>query len=531
MKKIWYFTLIGAIACMLVALPFIVRCQPAAKPVSIREKGVINLWDSGPITLDPAVSSESTSQTYVMQIFSGLVSLGTEAKPTPDIAERWQISDDGKTYTFYLRQGVKFQNGKEVTAQDFKYSWERACLPATHSQTAATYLGDIIGVKEVLAGKATAISGVEVIDDYTLKVSIDAPKVYFLAKLTYPTAFVVDKANVESGKDWWTKPNGTGPFTLTEWKRDELLTLEPNNFYYGQPANVKVVFHLLAGIPMALYETGEVDVTQVDENNIDRATDKRGPFYGELETFPELSFFYIGFNTQKPPFDDVNIRRAFCYAVDKERIIKIILKDMMTKADGILPPSMPGYNQNLQGLTYNVAKAKSLIASSKYGSVSNLPPITLTIGGYGGNIPEYLGAVLQDWRENLGIEVSVRELEPEIFSYYLNEEADQMYVSGWIADYPDPQNFLDILFHTGAEYNTGNYSNAQVDKLLDQAGIEQNETARFSMYQQAEQTIVDEAACLPLWFGKTYLLVKPYVKNYNLDAQGVPTLKEVTVSE
>ncbi len=531
MKKIWYFTLIGAILCILVALPFIVRCQPVPTPISTREKGALNLWDSGPITLDPAVSSESTSQTYVMQIFSGLARLGAEAKPVPDIAESWQISDNGKTYTFYLHPGVKFQNGKEVTAQDFKYSWERACLPETNSQTAATYLGDIVGVKNVLAGKATAISGVEVIDDHTLKVTIDAPKVYFLAKLTYPTTFVVDKANVESGKDWWTKPNGTGPFKLTEWKKDELLVLEPNSFYYGQPANAKIVFHLLAGIPMSLYETGEIDVTQVDENNIDRASDKRGPFYSELATFPELSFFYIGFNTQKPPFDDANIRRAFCYAVDKERIIRIILKDMMTEANGILPPSMPGYNENLQGLTYDVAKAKSLIASSKYGSAANLPPITLTNAGWGGSIPEYMGAILQDWRENLGVEVSVRQLEPEIFSYSLTEEADQMYVSGWIADYPDPQNFLDILFHTGAEYNTGKYSNTQVDNLLDQAGVEQNEITRISLYQQAEQKIVDEAACLPLWFGKTYILVEPYVKNYTLDLQGVPTLEEVLVND
>jgi oligopeptide transport system substrate-binding protein len=217
--------------------------------------------------------------------------------------------------------------------------------------------------------------------------------------------------------------------------------------------------------------------------------------------------------------------------VNKDRIIKIILKDVMPKADGILPPSMPGYNEKLQGLTYDVVKAKSLIASSKYGSVSNLPPITLTNSGLGGNIPEYLGAILQDWKQNLGVEVNVRQLEPEIFSYFLKEEADQMYVSGWIADYPDPQNFLDILFHTGAEYNTGNYSNSQVDTLLDRAGIEQNETTRFSLYQQAEQKIVDEAACLPLWFGKTYLLVKPYVNNYKLDVQGIPTLKEVVVND
>jgi oligopeptide transport system substrate-binding protein len=531
MKKMRYFTLIGATLCTLVVLPLIVACQPVATPAPVREKGALNLWDSGPITLDPAVSSESTSQIYVLQIFSGLAHLGAEAKPIPGIAERWQISDDGKTYTFYLRQGVKFQNGKEVTAQDFKYSWERACLPETNSQTAATYLGDIVGVKDMLAGKATSISGVQVMDDHTLKVTIDAPKVYFLAKLTYPTTFVVDKANVESGKGWWMKPNGTGPFKLTEWTKDETLVLEPNELYYGQPANVKVVFHLLAGIPMALYETGEIDVTQVDENNIDRATDKNGAFSNQLAVFPELSFFYIGFNTQKPPFDDINVRRAFCYAVNKEKIIKIILKDMMAKADGILPPSMPGYNEKLQGLTYDVAKAKSLIAASKYGSVSNLPPITLTNSGMGGNIPEYLGAVLQDWQINLGVQVNVRQLEPEIFSYTINQEADQMYVSGWIADYPDPQNFLDILFHTGAEYNTGKYSNAQVDNLLDQAGIEQNETTRYSLYQQAEQKIVDEAACLPLWFGKTYILVEPYVKNYTLDIQGVPSLKEVIVND
>ncbi len=533
MRKIWLFTLIGAIVCLLVALPFVVKCQPGTSPAAttIREKGALNLWDTGPITLDPAVSSESTSLTYVVQIFSGLVSLESDAKPAPDIAEKWQVSNDGKTYTFYLRHGVKFQNGKEVTAQDFKYSWERACLPETNSQTAAIYLGDIIGVKDVLDGKTTEISGVQVIDDHTLKVTIDAPKVYFLSKLTYPVTFVIDKSNVESGNDWWMKPNGTGPFKLTEWKEGETLVLEPNEYYYGQPSHVKVVFHLLAGVPMALYELGEIDVTQVSEYNLDRATDKRGPFYNDLSTFPELSVFYIGFNTQKPPFDDVNVRRAFCYAINKERIINIIFKDTVTPAAGILPPDLPGYNKDLQGLSYDVDKAKSLIAASKYGSVSNLPPITLTDSGLGGDIDEYLGALIQDWKDNLGVQVNVRQLEPEIYNYHLEGEVDQMYVWGWIADYPDPQNFLDILFHTGAKYNTGNYSNPDVDELLDRAGIEQDETTRFTLYQQAEQKIVDEAACLPLFFGKTYLLVKPYVNNYKLDVQGVATLKAVTVSK
>jgi len=532
MKKAWQFTLLGAILCALVALPFVIKCPQGETPTPTHEKGVLNLWDIGPVTLDPAISSEMTSHNYVMQIFSGLVRLGEEAKPVPDIAESWQTSDDGKTYTFYLRKGIKFHDGKEVTAHDFKYSWERACHPETGSQTAATYLGDIVSAKEVLEGKATKISGIEVVGNYTLKVAIDAPKSYFLAKLTYPTAFVVDKTNVESGKDWWLKPNGTGPFKLEEWKKDQLLALEPNELYYGKPASVKkVAFHLLAGIPMAMYEMDEIDVAEVDENYIDIATDENGPFYKELAVFPELSLFYIGFNTQKPPFDDVNVRRAFCHALNKERIIKLTLKGMMTKADGILPPELPGYNENLKGLGYDVAKAKELIASSKYGNAANLPPITLTTTGWGGNIPPYLGAIVQDWQQNLGVEIAIRQLEPETFNYHLKEEADEMFVTGWIADYPDPQNFLDVLFHTGAEYNTGNYSNPDVDALLDRAGVEPDETTRFNLYQQAEQILVDEGACLPLWFGKTYLLVKPYVKNYKLDIQGIPTLSDVYLEE
>jgi oligopeptide transport system substrate-binding protein len=280
-----------------------------------------------------------------------------------------------------------------------------------------------------------------------------------------------------------------------------------------------------------LYELGQIDVTQVSEYNVERAMDENGPFYKELTVYPELSCFYIGFNTQKPPFDDVDVRRAFCYAIDKEKIMKIIFKDTVTPANGILPPGLPGYNPNLQGLTYDVVKAKSLIAASKYGSASNLPPITITDSGLGGDIDEYLGAMIQDWKENLGVQVSVRQLEPEIYNYHLKDEVYQMYVWGWIADYPDPQNFLDILFHTGADYNIGNYSNPEVDTLLDRAGTEQDQEARFALYQEAEQKLVDEAACLPLYFPKTYILVKPYVKNYELNVQGVPTLNEVTVNE
>ncbi|MFC1871688.1 peptide ABC transporter substrate-binding protein [Chloroflexota bacterium] len=507
-------------------------CKPARIeiPNPGTEGGALNLYGIDPLTLDPAISGEMTSHNYVVQLFSGLIRFDDNLEPVPDIAEQWQVSDDGKTYTFSLRTGVKFHDGRGVTAGDFKYSWERACAPETGSLTAATYLGDIVGVNEVLAGRATEISGVSVVDDFTLRVTIDAPKSYFLSKLTYPTAFVVDRANVASGQDWWHTPNGTGPFKLGQWNESELLILEKNELYYGEPARVdSVAFLLWGGVPINLYETGEIDATGVSSVYIDKVEDEAGPFYQELSVAPELSFSYISFNTTRPPFDDVNIRRAFSQSVDKDKLASLVFRGMMQRADGILPPGMPGYNENLSGLDFDVAAARELIKDSRYGDVSRLPPITITTMGWGGIISSSLEATIHEWRQNLGVEVKVRQLEPEQFLYNLKQEKDDMYYIGWVADYPHPQNFLEILFYTGADNNYGEYSNPEVDSLLKKAGVEPDYEQSLALYRQAEEILVTDAACLPLWFGKNYLLTKPYIRNYHLDPMGLVRLNRVSV--
>jgi oligopeptide transport system substrate-binding protein len=527
-KRIWHLASVSLILLTLLILPS-TACQMEQLPPAGED--ALRLWDTGPLTLDPAISADTSSHTYVVQIFSGLVRLDHELNIVPDIAESWEKSPDGKTYTFHLRQGVKFHSGREVKAADFKYSWERACDPDTESGTAATYLSDIVGAKDMLTGKTGEISGVEVIDDYTLRVTIDAPKAYFLDKLAYPTAFVVDRANVESGKYWWLEPNGTGPFKLKEWRPSQWLILERSQIYYGEPAKLEQVVYLLSGAPMARYEKGEIDITPVSTSYIDQARDETNPLYLELAVTPELSLYYIGFNTAKPPFDDVNVRRAFCHAVDKELIAKVILRDMVNVAEGILPPGMPGYNEALEGLDYDVEKAKELIATSKYGDVSNLLPLTLTIGGYGNSIPSYLGAIIQEWQQNLGVEISVRQLELEKFIYNLKQEKDEMFTLGWVADYPDPHNFLDILFYTGSENNIFEYSNPSLDALLDQAAIEQDKAIRLAMYQQAEQLVVDDAPCLPLFHGANHILVEPYVKGYELSPLGIPDLSNVYINK
>ncbi len=525
--RIIIYALVAAIlVCSLIVVAY--QCQQA--PSIPSGEGVLNLYGQDPYTLDPAVSGEMTSHEYIVQLFSGLVCLGDELEPAPDIAQSWQTSSDGMTYTFYLRQDVKFHDGRQLTAEDFKYSWERACDPQTGSLTAATYLGDIVGVREVLSGVTEEISGVKVIDDYTLEVTIDAPKSYFLSKLTYPTAFVVDRADVEGGGEWWHTPNGTGPFRLEQWQESELLVLERNELYYGELAKVnQVVFHLWGGRPMNMYETGEIDVSSVDLAYIEKVTDETGPFYLDLSVIPELSFFYISFDTTKPPFDDLNIRCAFSQAIDKDKLVSLVFKGMMRRADGILPPGMPGYNEGLSGLSFDIDEARELIASSSYGDVSALPPITITTGGWGGLISQDLEAIVHQWRENLGVEVKVRQLEPERFFYNLKEEKDEMFYTGWIADYPHPQDFLDVLFHTGADYNYSEYSNPEVDALLEEAGVEQDSELSLALYQQAEQKLVEDAACLPVYFGQSYILVKPYVKGYNPNPLGFVRLNEVSV--
>ena len=202
---------------------------------------------------------------------------------------------------------------------------------------------------------------------------------------------------------------------------------------------------------------------------------------------------------------------------------------MVKKAEGILPPGMPGYNSNLVGLGYDVSQAKALISTSQYGDVDKLPPITMTVAGQGGGAGPLLQALVYQWKQNLGVDVKIRQLEPEEYYNNLSAEVDQMFYSGWIADYPHPQDFLDILFHSESDYNCGRYSNSGVDGLIQQANQSSNQAQSFQLYQQAEQKIVDDAACIPLDFGKNYILVKPYVKGFSVNPLNFIDYSQVSV--
>lgn len=491
-------------------------------------EGTLTLANIDPITLDPAVSQDMTSHAYIVQIFSGLVTLDEKLKVAPDIASSWDVGADGRVYTFHIRPDAKFQNGRQITAEDIKYSWERAASPATRSPTASAFLGDISGMDEVLGGKAREIRGLTVVDSNTLRVELKEPRTSFLSRITYPVAFAVDRDDVKRGGDWWRKPNGSGPFKLEQWETSNVLVLAANEQYYGgKPLLKKVVYRLYSGVPLSLYEQNQIDVTHVSIANVDRVRDESNPLHNELGVYPQLSLEYVAFNVAMPPFDDPGVRKAFVRAIDREKIVRLTLRDTANSAKGIIPSGMPGYNPGLEGLTYNAQEARALLAQSKYRGPSDLPPITLTTSGKGGVIADYLSAIVLQWKQNLGVDVTVRVLGPEIFFYRAKEVVDNIYDYGWVADYPDPENFLDMLFHADRLNNVGGYNNPEVDSLIDRARVERDENKRIELLRSAEKIVVEDAALLPLWFGRDFILKKQYVQNYKYLPVGFAMLSKV----
>ena len=469
--------------------------------------GTLRVPGGDPVTLDPALAGDAISATYVVELFGGLVTIDKDLNVVPDIAESWDISPDGRVYTFHLRDDVVFHySNRLVTAQDFKYSMERAADPATASIVAEAYLGDIVGARDMVRGRADEISGIRVVDDFTLEITIDEPKPYFLAKLTYPTAFVVDRDQIESNpRNWLRKPHGTGPYKLTEWRLGESIVLEANDRYHlGAPSVKTVEFLLSGGSILTMYQNNELDVAGVSINDIERVQDPNDPLSEEYVSADELSISYLGFNTQKPPFDDANVRRAFGMAIDREKIAQVLLMDMLPVAHSIMPPGLPGYNPD---------------------------KVTITEIGGGATAGSDTQAMIEMWKDNLGVEVEIEQTEEATFWQDLDKGRYQMFTAGWIMDYPDPEDILDILFYSKSRQNNTRYSNAEVDALLLQARTERDVATRMALYQQAEQIILDEAAWIPLYYGRDHVVVKPYVKNYLLPPMVIPKLRYVTLEQ
>ena len=517
------FILLALLGCQLMNVNLNDGSSSRSIPSSagVNRADAIYLQGGQPNTLDPALTHGGPSGA-LGHIFSGLTAIDTTLQPQPELAAGWEVSEDGRIYTFYLRKNAQFHDGKPLTAQDVIYSWERATAPELGSDTAQTYLGDIDGVREKLAGQAGTIRGLTAIDDHTLQVTLREPVVYFLQKLAYPVAFIVDQENVKDA-DWERQPNGSGPFKLQIWEDDQLMVLARNDNYYLEPAQVAhLVYDMGPNFGMTLYEQGEIDLVGVGGGTLERIEDPNNPLHDQLETAVSLCTSTIGLNSELAPFDDVRVRQAFNYALDKELLINTFFGGDALQATGSLPPGMPGYTDDPnRGYPFDPDKAQALLAEAGYADISQFPTLIYTTSGYG-QVSNYVTAIITMWQENLGVTIQPQTIDP--FVYYeeiYDGNVGHIYSNGWCADYPDPQNFLDILYHSESPQNVGRYQNETVDQLLAAARVERDVTTRMNQYAEIEQLVVSEAPDVFVSHGLTAVLVSPQLEGYELTPFGV----------
>ena len=509
-----------------------IQPQATTEPTHLPSGGKLIALAHDPPTLDPHRATDTVSGRVIVEIYGGLVGISPDLKIIPDLAESWEVSPNGRTYTFHLRPDAKFHNGKPVTVEDLRWSLERVTDHLTRSPVAAQYLSDILGVDAKLSGATETIRGIEVGDRHTLGLTIDAPKAYFLAKLTYPIAFVLDQEALRSDpEDWSQHPNGTGPFKLAEYLPGRTLTLARNANYHLEPAHVDEVELVLAGgNGLLMYENDEIHLTTVELGDLARVNDPNSSLNPDLHRWaPDFGVSYIGLNANKPPLDDRNVRLALNLAIERTNLASNVLQDLVVPSQGIIPPGFPSYNPDLTGYAYDPARARQLLRESKYGhDLENLPPITLSVPEvFGGVVGLDIQLILQAWEE-LGVSVEIEQAPWATFLDDLRRRRFQSFQSGWVADYPDPENFLDVLFHSASDNNHLNYANPKVDALLEQARVEPDQTSRFRTYNRVEQMILDDTPWVPLWnSGTRYTLIKPNVKGYQLTPLLLPKLRFV----
>lgn len=492
-------------------------------------KSLIVPGDDPSSVLDPIQVGDVSTSEYVVEIFGGLVTLDPDLKVQPDLAKEWSTSNGGKTYTFKLRDNAVFQNGQRVTADDFKYSIERAADPTNASPTVLAYLGNIVGVKERFANKAASVSGVKVIDENTVQIDLVEPSDFFLSELTYPVAFVVDRKTVEKNpRNWTQNPNGTGPFRLKEFKPAERIVLVRNDRYHlGAPKLDEVVFELAGGSILTRYENNEIHIGGFPATQLDAVKSGNSPLSKDYREVPEMATFYFTLNPQQKPFDDLKVRQAFAMSIDRENINNVLLYNAYRVADGFLPPEMPGYTESVHSFSYDPQKAKQLLQESSY--AGKLPRITLTYSGGGSAPPDLLVAIQKGWQDNLGVEINLQAIDGAAFLREQRKGGFQMHSDGWSADYPDPEDFLGKLFASDSQLNFVKYKNDQVDTLLTQARTEQDRTKRYALYAQAEQKIIDDATVIPTFWPVDHLLVKPCVQGLPNTSMTIPKYRYVDI--
>jgi len=504
MKKILLLTLAVGLALTLGVL------TPAGAE-NIKQGGsMIVTYKDDISTLDPAIGYDWQNWSMIKALFNGLMDYeaGTY-NLEPDLAKSFTISSDGKVYTFKLREDVKFHNGRKLTAEDIKYSIERAINPKTQSPGQG-FFWSIKGFDEMVAGKATELSGMTVVDPYTLKIELSRPDATFLHVMAINFAFAVPKEEIEKyGQDFGTHPVGTGAFEMKEWRLGQRVVYERNPDYYktGLPRLDKIIFEVGQEPTVALLrlQQGEVDIlgdgipparflqVKNDPKNADLIIEG-----GQLHTG------YVSMNVRIKPFDNRKVRQAVNMAINKQRICKII-NNRAVPANQPLPPAMPGYDKNYKGYPFDPAKAKALLAEAGFAN-------GFTTELYANNTdpnPRIAQAIQRDLAE-IGITAEIKTLaQSTVIAAGGEEDQAPMIWSGgmaWIADFPDPSNFYGPILGCGGAvkggWNWAWYCNEKLDALAAKADAMSDpamKTEREELWRSIFIELMEDAPWAPVF--------------------------------
>ena len=475
-------------------------------------------------SLDPHKIEGVPESNISRDLFEGLLVSDLDGHPAPGVAESWD-NKDAKVWTFHLRKDAKWSDGTPVTAQDFVYSWQRSVDPNTASPY-ASYLqyGHIAGIDEILEGKKPITDlGVKAIDDHTLEVTLSEPVPYFYKLLVHPSTSPVPKAAIEKFGEKWTQPGNivtNGAYTLKDWVVNERIVLERSPTYWN---NAKTVINQVTYLPIASevtdvnrYRSGEIDMTY---NNmpIELFQKLKKEIPDEVHVDPYLCTYYYEINNQKPPFNDVRVRRALYLTVDRQLIAQKVL-GLRTPATTLTPPEVKGFSATTfdelqKPMSERVAMAKALLKQAGY-DASHPLRFELFYNKY--DLHEKTAIALSsEWKKWLGAQVTLRTME---WKTYLDaRRAGDFMLSrqSWDATYNDASSFLNTL-KSDSEENVGHWKNAQYDALLNQATQITDATKRNALYQQAEVIINQQAPLIPIYYQPLIKLLKPYVGGFPL---------------
>lgn len=478
-----------------------------------------------PETIDPALNSASDGGNMILHLFEGLLTISKDEQLQPGVAETWEVSEDGLTWTFHLREGLKWSDGTAMTANDFVYSWKRVCDPALAAPYAETVLNMVKGYDEAIAGDLDAL-GVTATDDLTLVVELGKPCTYFGSLVAFATLSPVQQATIEANGDAWATKAETyisnGPFYIKEWvPGSHILCAKNENYWDADSIKLDSIKFLLMednNAAYSAYQTGEAHMIK------DVPTEEIPSLDGnkEFNIAEMIGTYYISVNTQKEPFTDAKVRKALSLAIDREYVAGTIMQGTYKPAYNFMGPGWTDAEENdfmsgaNGGETYisadyeaNLAEAKKLLEEAGYPNGEGFPAITYSTNddGYHKAVAEHLQ---QAWAE-LGITLNIETVEWGQFTSMRRNGEYEVARNGWVGDYTDASNQLELFYSTNGN-NDGKFNNADFDAAIDLSRKTTDVKERTAALHEAEDILMEEAGAIPVAYYADYWLQSPKVE-------------------